>query len=182
MGNMSRLLFAIVFLFAFSFSALAQSDRSTGIDLYNKGEYRQAIDTLKKALTDRGQDEDLWLYIGMSNAKLDNDKDATTAFAEAAKHSVVEVTGNDKLANVLKKRRPNYTDDARSNNVQGTVKLAVELGADGKVGFIFPFVGLPHGLTRSAISAAEDIKFEPAVKDGKPVSTIRIFEFGFSLY
>jgi protein TonB len=41
--------------------------------------------------------------------------------------------------------------------------------------------GLPYGLTEKAIAAARQIKFTPAIKDGRPVSVFQTIEFKFSL-
>jgi hypothetical protein len=173
-----KLLFSTFILLIRSFSIFAQSERAKGIELYEKGEYQQAIDTMRP-ISDKAPD--LGLYTGMAYAKLKKDKEATEAFAEAVKNSIIEVA-NDSPAKVTKKPRPNYTDEGRTNNVQGKVKIAVELGADGEIKFIFPFQGMPHGLTRAAMTAVKNIDFEPAMRGGKPVSTIRIFEYGFSIY
>ena len=42
--------------------------------------------------------------------------------------------------------------------------------------------GLPGGLTEKAMEAARQIKFIPAMKDGKPVSMWMNFEYKFSLF
>jgi tetratricopeptide (TPR) repeat protein len=80
------------------------------------------------------------------------------------------------------KPRPGYTDSARQNNVQGTVILLVLFGANGKIGYILPLKGLGNGLTEQSIAAASKIQFEPAKKDGKSVSTVRVVEYTFSIY
>jgi len=41
---------------------------------------------------------------------------------------------------------------------------------------------LPFGLTEQAIAAARQIKFVPAVKDGRPVSVFMQLEYNFNLY
>jgi len=42
--------------------------------------------------------------------------------------------------------------------------------------------GLPDGLTGKAIEAVKKIRFNPAVKNGAPVSVRGHLEFSFSLY
>src|SRR5215204_5412612 len=54
-----------------------------------------------------------------------------------------------------------YTDAARENNIEGSVRLKVTLLASGEVGSISVVNGLPDGLTEQAIAAARKIKFEP---------------------
>ena len=83
---------------------------------------------------------------------------------------------------ILSKPRPGYTDSARQSNVQGTVVLAVLFRDDGKVGIVLLIKGLDKGLSQQAISAAKRIQFQPMMKDGKPVSVVRMVEYSFSIY
>jgi outer membrane biosynthesis protein TonB len=41
---------------------------------------------------------------------------------------------------------------------------------------------LSHGLNEEAVRAARAIKFNPATKDGKPVSVVKQIEYSFSIY
>jgi len=79
------------------------------------------------------------------------------------------------------RERGNYTQEARDKNVEGNVVLNVLFGADGNINAIKVESGLPYGLTEEAIRAARAIRFEPAMKDGKPVSVRGNLEVGFSL-
>lgn len=63
-----------------------------------------------------------------------------------------------------------YTAEARAARTKGEVRLRIVLAADGKVKYVFPIKSLGHGLTESAMAAALRIKFEPALRDRKPVS------------
>ena len=80
------------------------------------------------------------------------------------------------------KPRATYTDEARASNVQGTVRLKVVLLASGNIGAVSVVKGLPAGLTEQAIEAARHIVFEPATVNGKPISKIVTFDYGFSIY
>jgi TonB family protein len=83
---------------------------------------------------------------------------------------------------VLFKPKAQYTDPARTNNVQGTVRLKITLLANGTVGNITPLNSLPYGLTEQAIAAARQIKFEPRKVNGVPQPSIVTFEYGFTIY
>lgn len=83
---------------------------------------------------------------------------------------------------ILYKERAKYTEEARTNKVQGTVTLNVEYLADGRIGQIRVVRGLPDGLSESAIEAAKRIRFNPAVKNGVPVGVRGNIEFNFTLY
>lgn len=82
----------------------------------------------------------------------------------------------------ISKPRALYTDTARTASLQGTIRLAVLLGANGKVLYVLALNRLGKGLDENAINAARKIKFEPMMKDGKPISTVVLIEYGFSLY
>lgn len=56
------------------------------------------------------------------------------------------------------------------------------LSSDGSVKNITPVNALTYGLTEKAVAAARNMRFIPAVKDGKSVSTYAIIEYGFNLY
>lgn len=75
-----------------------------------------------------------------------------------------------------------YTDAARSNNVQGAVRLKITLLASGQVGSIVPVTRLPDGLTEKAIAAAKQIRFEPKLVNGVPVSVVVTREYTFTIY
>jgi TonB family protein len=80
------------------------------------------------------------------------------------------------------KPEPGFTEDARKNNVTGTVRLRAVLGAGGEVSNISIVKGLPDGLTEKAIAAARQIKFRPAQKDGRTVSQYVVLEYNFNIY
>lgn len=85
-------------------------------------------------------------------------------------------------ARVLSKPEPQYTEDARKNQVTGTVVLRAVFTSGGQVSNIRAVSGLPYGLTERAIAAARQIKFVPATKDGRQVSMHIQLEYNFNLY
>ncbi|HEU4837301.1 MAG TPA: energy transducer TonB [Pyrinomonadaceae bacterium] len=85
-------------------------------------------------------------------------------------------------ARVLFKPEPTYTEDARRNQIVGTVMLRVVFASNGDVVQIHAVRTLPYGLTERAIAAARQIKFVPAVKGGRPVSVFMQLEYNFNLY
>ena len=80
------------------------------------------------------------------------------------------------------KPEPGFTEEARKNNVTGTVRLRAILSASGEVSNISIVKGLPDGLTEKAIAAARQIKFRPAQKDGRTVSQYVVLEYNFNIY
>jgi TonB family protein len=85
-------------------------------------------------------------------------------------------------ARVLSKPEPQYTEEARKNQVTGTVVLRAVFTSSGQVTGIKAVSGLPYGLTERAIAAARQIKFLPATKDGHQVSMYIQLEYNFNLY
>ena len=83
---------------------------------------------------------------------------------------------------IILKPRANYTDDARKNDIQGTVRLRVAFLSNGGIGSIDPVSTLPYGLTEQAMAAAAKIFFIPAGKSGKPVSVAKLVEYNFGIY
>jgi len=85
-------------------------------------------------------------------------------------------------ARVLSKPEPQYTEDARKNQITGTVVLRVVFASSGEVVQIRAVHTLPFGLTERAIAAARQIRFEPAMRDGRAVSVSMQLEYNFNLY
>jgi len=92
---------------------------------------------------------------------------------------VSEVT---RRAQIIAKPEPLYTEEARRNQVTGTVRLRLILSASGQVTGITPLTKLPDGLTERAIEAARKINFTPAEKDGRKVSQYVTIEYNFNIY
>jgi hypothetical protein len=52
----------------------------------------------------------------------------------------------------------------------------------GQIGSVRVVRGLPYGLTAQALIAAQKIRFDPALKNGQPISVRGNLEFSFNLY
>lgn len=85
-------------------------------------------------------------------------------------------------ARVLSKPEPQYTEEARRNQITGTVVLYAVFSKTGEVINIRAVSALPFGLTERAIAAARQIRFLPATKDDHPVSVHMQLEYNFNLY
>jgi TonB family protein len=83
---------------------------------------------------------------------------------------------------VVTKPEPRYTEQARMDQVTGTVVLRAVFSSTGAVTNIATIKDLPGGLTERAINAAKQIKFIPAIKDGHFVSMWMQLEYNFNLY
>lgn len=83
---------------------------------------------------------------------------------------------------ILHRRNPAYTELAREFMINGMVKLRVTFEANSQIGDVRVLNKLPLGLTQNAMSAARDIRFSPALRNGEKYATTRVLEFNFNLY
>jgi TonB family protein len=83
---------------------------------------------------------------------------------------------------ILSKPEPTYTEQARKYQIRGTIALRAVFSSSGEVTNIKVLKSLPHGLTAKAIAVARAIRFEPALKDGRPVSMFMQLEYNFNLF
>jgi periplasmic protein TonB len=77
---------------------------------------------------------------------------------------------------------PEYSEEARKTKYQGTVVLWVVVGPDGRPHEMRVQRSLGMGLDQKALDAVKKWKFEPALKDGKPVAVQINVEVNFRLY
>jgi protein TonB len=77
---------------------------------------------------------------------------------------------------------PEYSEEARKAKYQGTCVLWLVVGPDGRPRDIKVSHTLGLGLDEKAIEAVKTWKFEPAMKDGKPVAVQINVEVSFRLY
>lgn len=82
-------------------------------------------------------------------------------------------------ARILVKPEPMYTEAGRQ---AGTVVLRGILASTGHVTNLRVVSGLPNGLTEQAIEAARNMRFIPAMKEGRHVSMYIQLEYNFNLY
>ena len=85
-------------------------------------------------------------------------------------------------ARVVSKPEPQYTEEARRNQITGTVILSVVFARNGQVTDIRALQSLCCGLTEKAIAAARQIRFVPATRGGQNVSMHMQLEYNFNLY
>lgn len=172
---MKTLFSIIVLIFVFTLSSFAQTERDKGIEFYQQGKYERAIEVLQNALKEDETDGDAWKYLGMAYARIGKNGEAISALEKcqviACKKSIfINDNYYDKKLMLITKPHPIYSAEGRG--IKGIVRVVVDFGADGNK-FVFPLDQLPGGLTESSVNAARNIEFEPAVKNGKPVSVIR---------
>jgi periplasmic protein TonB len=77
---------------------------------------------------------------------------------------------------------PEYTEEARNAKTQGTCILSMIVDEQGHPRDLRVVRGLGFGLDAKAIEAVKQWTFQPALKDGRPVSVQISVEVGFRLY
>jgi len=91
-----------------------------------------------------------------------------SAQAEAPKARAAEAAPAVQPVVILDKPRPLYTEEARRLKLEGEVLLEVVFGANGQVRVVRVIRGLGHGLDESALRAAQQIRYKPALSNGRP--------------
>jgi TonB family protein len=101
-----------------------------------------------------------------------------TAVAAAPKIAAQPVLTN---LEVISKPPVQYTSEARQLKVQGDVVLRVTFTAAGQVVVQGVVRGLGHGLDEEARRVAQQIRFRPATRDGRPLDLTTTITITFQL-
>lgn len=107
--------------------------------------------------------------------------DADAPVAQPIHTKAAEVAPRIVPAEILSKPTPAYTDEARKAHIEGEVLLEVVLEASGHLRVLRVVRGLGHGLDESAVRAAEQINFKPAMRDGQPADSTAVVHIIFQL-
>jgi TonB family protein len=75
---------------------------------------------------------------------------------------------------------PVYPLDARRARLEGTVKLHIVVGTNGRIESLQAVSG-PESLTQAAMTAAREWRYNPTLLNGKPVETQEDVSFVFRL-
>ncbi len=81
----------------------------------------------------------------------------------------------------LRTPEPEYSESARRQRIQGTVRFNTVVGEDGRVHDPLIVKSLEPSLDANAIDALKGWKFSPATKDGKPVAVEMMLEIEYKL-
>jgi len=99
------------------------------------------------------------------------------SFGEGA---VLPCGGAVTMPQVVKERKPSYTQSAMKAGITGSVEMEVVVGVDGSVADARVIKPLHPELDEQAISAVKDWKFSPGVMNGKPVPVLVMIEMTFT--
>jgi TonB family protein len=84
-------------------------------------------------------------------------------------------------AEIIFKPTPAYTEEARKLRIEGEVLLEVVFESAGTIRVVRIVRGLGHGLDESAVQAAQQIRFKPALRDGQPSDFNGVLHIMFQL-
>jgi len=96
-------------------------------------------------------------------------------------HGLFRVGGGVSPPRPLFSPNPEYSDEARKAKYQGVCVLSLIVGPDGLPWNIRVARSLGMGLDEKAIEAVKQWRFQPAMKDGKPVAVAINVEVQFRL-
>ncbi len=116
-----------------------------------------------------------------------NQRESVKAFADYYRKRKALGEGDEDEENstdlkVLTKPKPRYTNLARRSSIGGIVKVLTIFKSDGRIGDTLVLEGLGYGLDKQAVKAVKEIKFEPAMKDNKPITSVKIVQYSFTIY
>lgn len=86
------------------------------------------------------------------------------------------------MPRVVRVPRLPYPEKARRRSIEGTVKLEVTVGKDGRVIKVRVVKGIGYGLDEVAVRALKQARFKPAIgTDGKPMEYTIRYRYTFRL-
>jgi len=107
---------------------------------------------------------------------------ASTVVVNGVAEPVYKVRDGVKPPRVVYSPEPDFSEEARKRKVRGVVTLSVVVTSAGKTTLVRVLQGLGHGIDEKAVEAVSKWRFQPATKDGKPVSAEIAVEVDFGLY
>jgi TonB family protein len=96
--------------------------------------------------------------------------------------SILRQNTVDRKARLLASFEPDSNEFAQAAGVAGMSQYHAVIGPDGTVGEVAVSRPIGFGLDESAVAAIRKAKFEPAIKDGKPVAVLLDLDVPFRIF
>ena len=109
------------------------------------------------------------------------DKSAESASHTQVASNVYKIGGDVTQPKLIRKVEPEYTEEARTAKIQGTVQMLVTIREDGAATDFRVTQALGLGLDQKAIDAVRQWQFQPGTKEGVPVPVIATIQVNFRL-
>ena len=145
-------------------------------------QYTEAAGSLEKFLAKSPDNFDADTWREQLKVMQEQAAAASTTIQPAVETTTFNAKTVTQKARVLSKPEPQYTEAARLAGVEGTIVIRGIFSSDGEVRHLIVTRALGYGLTTAAIRAAHQIKFQPAMKDDRPVSMYIQLEYQFHLF
>jgi len=102
--------------------------------------------------------------------------------AAVARPTLAATSSAQRPPKVISKPKPDYTEEARAQHIEGVVTIHIRVLANGAVQVVGITRGLGHGLDESAERAIMNTKFEPATDaTGHPITWDGVVNVAFQL-
>jgi protein TonB len=92
----------------------------------------------------------------------------------------IKVGGGVMAGNLISKVDPVYPPEAKQAGTQGTVRLQIDIGTDGKVERLNAESG-PDVLVQAAVEAVRQWTYKPVLLNGQPVEVTTTVDVNFTL-
>lgn len=157
--------------------AESRNARTTTSPAHSAMVLREALDNVFASSVDTrmiANMPDYWrLYYQAAEVKVDY---------RPANPAVMRQDSVDKKAKLISKFEPESNQYAQDHGVAGMSLYDVVIDADGKPGEIAVARPIGFGLDENAVAAIRKARFEPAIKDGKPVPVLLDLVVQFRIY
>ena len=109
-------------------------------------------------------------------------KDLPPSIAKSLNYEVLSVGKATTTPRRISGDEPPFTEEARKARYNGEALLGLVIGPTGAVEKIWVISPAPYGLTLSALQSVAAWKFQPAIKDARPVAVQVTVETSFRIY
>ena len=92
----------------------------------------------------------------------------------------IRIGANVAAANLIAKVAPVYPAEAKKAGIQGIVRLAIDIGTDGRVESLNAESG-PDVLVQAAVEAVKQWTYRPVLLNGEPVEVTTTVDVNFTL-
>jgi TonB family protein len=115
----------------------------------------------------------------MSGEAVSDGQTLKVSLSPATRPDGYRVGGGVSAPSLIYKVEPEYTEEARQAELQGTVLLYAQIGPDGKAINMKVLRGIGLGLDEKAMEAVTRWQFKPGMKGGQPVTVEAQIEVNF---
>ena len=115
----------------------------------------------------------------MSGEAVSDGQTLKVSLSPATRPDGYRVGGGVSAPTLIYKVEPEYTEEARQAELQGTVLLYAQIGPDGKAINMKVLRGIGLGLDEKAMEAVTRWQFKPGMKGGQPVTVEAQIEVNF---